>query len=649
MPPTSEISGNFDGKISFLYTFTPCCGRFPVLQFSSSYNLDYSDGNLYWYNGQCYSLTIQRSDGEQPLFPVLPIFGGALISIEATLENTAYLISNISGCEPNNCVDNNLVVNGSFDTDLSSWELDTPNAKWAWNAGVARYSGADEGGTISQNVFTIGKEYRVTFTICITYAVGTPYPLDVNIGGNLFSYATEGCYTITETIIASNTILSFYTAYDGGEEHVHTLDDVCVIEINNEVCPDCISYNFVNCYNDQLVVEAFLTNPEVITSFPAVVSLNITSQEGESFINCWTVTEADTTITEQVVYTVISNHTDCSRCLDSFNNPPCIALTNCITNEVTIVSNSEGLIEYVGKVIKVSLNESTICYSVTNSSTCPEQVINFEGIIIDCFTECEDCVPKCSCTRAVNTGNIAKRLEYIDCNGITQLTEEIVGIGRRSKKYCTLEWTDPDVVEVINFGDCVDNICPEVPLPKRVVTPGYDTPICTPAQYERIVCRYAEIKFKEVLTKRYGIEDCCDDESLANDIKYELIHLQMLEDPEYVCVNNPTLCPPGCGYINMNIIHECPPEPEIYEYRLTIDGIPNPAAGSVINYTDENDLPQSYTVVASRTPFEITFCAVYGSITINSNAYYASNEPCPTGLCPAVAGLLLERIGDCPV
>jgi hypothetical protein len=155
-------------------------------------------------------------------------------------------------------------------------------------------------------------------------------------------------------------------------------------------------------------------------------------------------------------------------------------------------------------------------------------------------------------------------LTYVDCNNEEQETVEVVGAGKLSKKYCVQSWKSEDI-EIVNFGDCVNDLCPEVPLPKRVVTPGYNTPICTPAQYERIVCRYAEIKYKEVLTKRYGIEDCCDDESLANDIKYELIHLQMLDDPDYVCVKNPKSCPSGCGYINMNIVHECPPpisEPE---------------------------------------------------------------------------------------
>lgn len=365
------------------------------------------------------------------------------------------------------------------------------------------------------------------------------------------------------------------------------------------------------------------------------------------FINCWLVEASIEDLPQYPILAVTEFYVDCDECFVEKNVPPCIRATDCATGTILYLTTTTLLESYIGSVVKIELGVLEKCYLIEVSEICPLEPSTLAGLIVDCYSDCVECIPQCNCTRARNNSNIARRLTYVDCNNEEQETTEIVGVGRLSRKYCVYRWLSEEI-EIVSFGDCVDNACPEIPLPKRLVTPGYDTPICTPAQYERIVCRYAEIKYKEVLTKRYGIKDCCDDESLANDIKYELIHLQMLEDPEYVCVNNPRLCPPGCGYINMNIIHECPPEPEIYEYRLTIDGTPNPAAGSIISYTDENGATQLYTVVVFREAFEITFCAVYGSITINNAAYYADNEPCPTATCPAFAGLLLERIGDCP-
>jgi len=502
-----------------------------------------------------------------------------------------------------------------------------------------------------------------TFTPCCTDLIVLQFigTLPNNYYTNQTVIYNNTCYTVTVVSTAGfgptrpSTEPAFGGPATGGPYAPDTAYEINETkDCSNILCPECIAYNFVNCDDETLIFQGYLSNPENIPYFPYAVELESTPYDIGTYINCWTITELVEINVPLSTFTMTLGYTDCPKCLSAKNVPPCISLTNCITGEVILISSADSLIDFLGKIIKIEITTETgieiVCYEVALSQLCPEEPTSLPGPIIDCFTKCEDCVPKCSCTRAVNGGNIAKRLEYKDCDGLIQLTEEIVGAGQRSKKYCTLEWTDEDVVEVINFGDCIDNACPEIPLPKRVVTPGYNTPICTPAQYERIVCRYAEIKYKEVLSKRYGIEDCCDDESLANDIKYELIHLQMLEDPEYVCVNNPRLCPPGCGYINMNIIHECPPqEPELYQYRLTVSGAPNPAAGSLLSYIDENGLPINplITIALSKTGYELIFCAEYGSITLNGTPYYAANEPCPTPPCVSFGGLILERVGDC--
>lgn len=276
------------------------------------------------------------------------------------------------------------------------------------------------------------------------------------------------------------------------------------------------------------------------------------------FINCWLVVHDTQANPEFPVLAVTEFFDNCDECLTTKNIPPCIQATNCITGTVLYLTSTPLLESYIGSVIKVEFDNLEICYAISSTEICPPEITLLPGIIIDCYSECIDCLPKCTCTRARNKSPEPIRLIYVDCDNEEQETVEIVGAGKLSKKYCVQSWKSEDI-EIITFGDCINDLCPEIPLPKRVVTPGYNTPICTPAQYERIVCRYAEIKYKETLTKRYGIEDCCDDESLVNDIKYELIHLQMLNDPDYVCVENPKSCPSRCGYINMNIIHECPP------------------------------------------------------------------------------------------
>jgi hypothetical protein len=86
------------------------------------------------------------------------------------------------------------------------------------------------------------------------------------------------------------------------------------------------------------------------------------------------------------------------------------------------------------------------------------------------------------------------------------------------------------------FGECQHGVCPPRTFPnKRVVTPGYNTPICTPEKYDMITCSFADVMYKIVLEKRYGITNCCPEEDQKWIIKKELIDLQALKDPDYEC------------------------------------------------------------------------------------------------------------------
>ena len=109
-----------------------------------------------------------------------------------------------------------------------------------------------------------------------------------------------------------------------------------------------------------------------------------------------------------------------------------------------------------------------------------------------------------------------------------------------------------------------------------------------------------------------------------------------------------------CGYEEK----ECPiipaaqptpepePTPQIFQYALTVPSISS-AGGGTFSYIDETGTPREYIIPFTRLPSQIIFCAEYGSTKFNGSPYYASNEPCPTPPCSAVADLTLERVGDC--
>lgn len=251
---------------------------------------------------------------------------------------------------------------------------------------------------------------------------------------------------------------------------------------------------------------------------------------------------------------ITKRYTNCEDCLQN-----CYKLTDCLTGEI-LYFQGPYLAAYVGKVIKfirVFPDGYTrlSCFTVEQEK-CASDLEEFPFQVLDCFTECEPCLPKCICTRALNSGTEKKRLAYTDCNGDKVFTEEIVAPGNYSKKYCVLSWDDEDVVTIQEYGNCEDGLCPVVPEPKKFIAPGYNTPTCTPEQYEKILCNYAEQAYKLVLTSRYGIADCCPDERNKWEIKYEQIQLEAITDPNYECQSDSDC---GCGYIDGTIhTYTCP-------------------------------------------------------------------------------------------
>ena len=100
---------------------------------------------------------------------------------------------------------------------------------------------------------------------------------------------------------------------------------------------------------------------------------------------------------------------------------------------------------------------------------------------------------------------------------------------------------NPRTVTVENtYNTCQDcEPAPPIPevivYPKRKVKPGYSTPTCDIEKYEKITCRSSEILYKEVMRLRYGLTNCCPEDDEKWLIKKELIDLDALSDPDYIC------------------------------------------------------------------------------------------------------------------
>jgi hypothetical protein len=113
------------------------------------------------------------------------------------------------------------------------------------------------------------------------------------------------------------------------------------------------------------------------------------------------------------------------------------------------------------------------------------------------------------------------------------------------------ELTSTDCIQI--YGLCQFGVCPQPEIKNnRTVRPGYNTPGCDPDRYDEITCRFADIMYKIVLEKRYGITNCCPDDDEKWLLLKELIDLQALKDPNYICPDCPCTCNSGKSYSSCN-------------------------------------------------------------------------------------------------
>jgi hypothetical protein len=130
--------------------------------------------------------------------------------------------------------------------------------------------------------------------------------------------------------------------------------------------------------------------------------------------------------------------------------------------------------------------------------------------------------------------------EDYQLDGVVSSSECPIGTWDGNENIITEECLDPvptiDTDFFETFGECKHGVCPPRTFPnKRVITPGYNTPICTPEKYDMITCNFADVMYNIVLEKRYGITNCCPEEVHKWMVKKELIDLQALKDPDYKC------------------------------------------------------------------------------------------------------------------
>jgi hypothetical protein len=227
-----------------------------------------------------------------------------------------------------------------------------------------------------------------------------------------------------------------------------------------------------------------------------------------------------------------------------------------IIRELSIFEAFE--VEPCGSLPVIKIKGCDTCFTVEETRL----PIN-AGIVIvtDSYLDCPECLETfpCVCNRITNQDTIAKDFTYLDC-----LFDEVtinLQPNETSDKVCLINWVltpeEEALVYIEHFGDCINGQCPVVPLPKRKVKPGYSTPSCDIEKYEKITCRSSEILYKQVMRLRYGISNCCPEDDEKWLIKKELIDLDALRDPDYICKPVTSCCNQPINDCGCNTLKTC--------------------------------------------------------------------------------------------
>jgi len=315
------------------------------------------------------------------------------------------------------------------------------------------------------------------------------------------------------------------------EECECAIDVVVTFTYNDcETCKNPSKYKLTNCDDSGTIV---YTSSDLSPFVGQVI------RRGEC-PGCWLVEEIEY-IPSDVVVTVSAAFIDCEECGREYYK-----LTDCTGYKDPIYTYTD-LTQYIGSVIKIKYCPET-CWLVETSQTPTNS-----GIVIPEteFEDCEECLLTfpCICTTVRNDSTTLKDYRYYDCN--LDIQYFTLAPGQKSEKFCMRVWAIyfPETDYIETYGDCTQEtiqspwLCPPPVYKRKSVQPGYNTPVCSIEKYEKITCKASEAYYKQVLQLRYGISNCCPEEDLKWTIKKELIDLDALRDPDYVCTEVNSCCP----------------------------------------------------------------------------------------------------------
>lgn len=297
--------------------------------------------------------------------------------------------------------------------------------------------------------------------------------------------------------------------------------------------PNCVAclpssyYRLESCGNSDPIILYTSTN------LSAYVGQTVTLDE---YIGCYNVTIYQGQVPSPVTITFKNNYPNCIECAI-----PRYKLTDCDGIRNSIYTTTD-LSSYLSSVIKLTFYPDT-CWTVSTTTINSSDDL----VIVDSeYTSCEICTTNtvAFCSTITNNSLTTQVFQFKDSdNNLQSIT---LNSNETNRKFCVLKWIYPedwDLPKIFtNDGPCIDGRCPSG-IPFKTIRPGYNTPACNDQYYERIACSYAEILYKDVISQRYGIAPCCDqDEIYRLYIKFQLLEMQAINNPDYICTPTKDCC-----------------------------------------------------------------------------------------------------------
>ena len=223
--------------------------------------------------------------------------------------------------------------------------------------------------------------------------------------------------------------------------------------------------------------------------------------------------------------------------------PTCTVLESCADGST--ISISQDLTSFIGTSIYVSQPESIKgCYTIIDGS-CDPVIITPSPFTFNVIQDCDACIIPCFIlTNCEDPTDIIYTNEdlTVEIGNVIQIqgTNKCWTVSSGSEEGCDCIQA---TVKTASFSRC--DLCLPKPVKKTkfYVEPGYTPIVCTEEREILVNCAFAEAYYSDMLSRRYGINICCEYDLLESFLaKEKLLMLQLTDNIN--CGTNTSNC--GC-------------------------------------------------------------------------------------------------------